>query len=83
MKPGFAIRLHVPTLFSNYVNGEAFEFAEDGLEDWLQEREDLADQDEDLAEYDVWETLKEYIGPSGEIVERIDRDIFTALERLS
>lgn len=58
-----------------YVNGEAFEFAEDGMEEWLQEREDLADEDEDQAEYDVWETLKEYVGPSGKIVERIDRDM--------
>lgn len=55
------------------MNGEAFEFAEPGLEDWLQKQEDLADEDEELDEYDVWNALDRYSESKGTILERVDR----------
>jgi hypothetical protein len=58
-----------------YINGEAFEYAEPGLEAWLQAEEDRANEDEDLDEYDVWAALQKYVEPNGMILERVDHDM--------
>jgi hypothetical protein len=47
-------------------NGEAFEFAEPGLEDRL-----IAKDNED-EDFDIWEALEKYMGPDGVILERVD-----------
>jgi hypothetical protein len=66
-----------------YVNGEAFEYAEPGLEDWLEAEEDRADEDEDLDEYDVWEALQKYVGPGGVILERVDHGMACGTSNLT
>ncbi len=58
-----------------YANGEAFEYAADGLEDWLGGEEVRAEKNEDLDEYDVWEALKRYLEPTGHIVEKSYSDM--------
>lgn len=47
-------------------NGEAFEYADCGLERRLI-REDNEDED-----FDIWDALKRYMAPDGVILERVD-----------
>jgi hypothetical protein len=53
-----------------YLNGEAFGYADTGLEDWLQAEEDRTDTEGDS--FNAWDALQRYIEPDGMILERID-----------
>jgi len=55
-----------------FINGEGFEYAEAGLEAWLKEQEERADEDEECCGFDVWDALQTYVEPDGLILERID-----------
>jgi hypothetical protein len=52
-----------------YANGEAFEYAEAGLEEWLQAEEEKADKIDEV--FDMWDALRAHYRSDDVILEQV------------